>query len=103
MFTGYIFYKPLTAHFKKDGFPYEFKNFEDTMIRRASILSEEYIVNIKKQIDYCKKHPNDSVSSDSVKYALLYNVYQIVWGATKLLLSYLIAIFFYRKNRKMIL
>lgn len=103
VFTGYIFYKPLTAHFKKEGFPYEFKNFEDTMIRRASILSEEYIVNIKKQIDYCKKHPNDSVSSDSVKYALLYNVYQIVWGATKLLLSYLIAIFFYRKNRKMIL
>jgi hypothetical protein len=103
VFTGYIFYKPLTAHIKKEGFPYEFNNFEDTMIRRSSILSEDYVLNIKKQIDFLKKNPNAPVSSEPVKYALLYNGYQIVWGTIKLLLSYLIALIFYRKNRKLIL
>jgi hypothetical protein len=99
VFTGYIFYKPLTAHYKKEGFPYEFNNFEDTMIRRASILSEDYVANIKKQIENSKSNPKNAVSSDSVKYALLYNSYQIIIGAIKLFFSYLVAMFFYRKNR----
>jgi hypothetical protein len=103
VFTGYIFYKPLNAHYKKEGFPYEFYNFEDTMIRRASILSEDYVINIKKQIEKSKINPQEVASSESIKYAILYNSYQIIWGTIKLLLSYLDALFFYRKKPNLIL
>ena len=99
VFTGYIFYKPLRAHLKKEGFPYEFNQFEDTMIRRASILSEDYVAVIKARIAFLKAHPGDSVHTDDpYKYALLYNGYQVGWGLVKLLLSFLIAVFFYRRS-----
>jgi uncharacterized RDD family membrane protein YckC len=103
VFTGYIFYKPLTLHLKKESFPYEFNNFEDTMIRRASILNGDYVASIKEQIDDINKNPNDAVSSETFKYSLLYNSYLILWGSIKLLLSFVIALFFYRRKRKLML
>jgi hypothetical protein len=103
VFTGYIFYKPLTAHFKKEGFPYEFTNFEDTMIRRASILSNDYVDLIKQKISYLKSHPKEEISTETIKYALLYNGFHIFWSSIKLLFSFFIGLFFFLRNRNRIM
>lgn len=49
VFTGFVFYKPIETHIEKDGFSYEFDEFEDTILQRASYESNSQAEGIKNR------------------------------------------------------
>jgi uncharacterized RDD family membrane protein YckC len=101
VFTGFVFYKPLNQQIKKQGFPYEFTNFEDTILKRASYVDQEEVETYKSIIAY-KKQQVDPVDSGMVPYALFSNVVVVIITPLLISISLLLAIFlFTRRIRKM--
>jgi hypothetical protein len=84
VFDGFVFYKPISEHVYKTGFPYMFDNFEDTLVRRAVCISPEYADKWKKQIlDYKSDNLSNSfvqmpelvnLCNGQAEYATLYNL-----------------------------
>jgi hypothetical protein len=94
IFTGFIFYQPLSQHFQKNGFPNEFDNFEDTILQRASYINSSSVEGFKTQIKHYKQNPKDPVASDPLLYAVLYNLVAKISVSIFLLLNLLFAFFF---------
>jgi uncharacterized RDD family membrane protein YckC len=74
VFTGFVFYKPLKEHIEKDGFFYEFENFEDTIIKRAAYVSKPHVETIKMLNRYYQQNRNNPVATEHIRYFLLYNL-----------------------------
>jgi hypothetical protein len=94
IFTGFIFYQPLSLHFQKNGFPNEFDNFEDTILQRASYINSSSVEGFKTQLKHYKQNPKDPVASDPLLYAILYNLVANISVSIILLLNLLVAFFF---------
>jgi hypothetical protein len=84
VFTGFIFYQPLGKHFQKNGFPYEFEAFQDTILKRASYISPALVKSFQSQINHYNQYPNERVVRDPLIYAGVYNLVNI--GVSILLL-----------------
>lgn len=92
VFTGFVFYKPLEEHYQRNGFPYEFDGFEDSILKRASYVSDASVQSYKYQLQFYKQHPSDPVTTDPLVYAYVYNLVT-VRGASVLLLVGLLTAF----------
>jgi len=95
VFTGFIFYKPLENHITKDGFPYMFNNFEDTIIKRAGYVSEAHTEMIRRRIARYQQDPQDPVDIGPAKYAILYNIVNVIVTPILLLICLLIGVIFF--------
>lgn len=102
VFTGYIFYKPLSQHFEKDGFPYEFDGFEDTLLRRAGCVSIQHAEGLRRSIEERKQNPTENFSTRLINYGLLYNMVNVIMVPVMILITYLIGLFFFIKRWKTI-
>ena len=74
MFTGYIFFTPLVQQFCKIGFPYEFSNAENELIRRGELVNSEYAESVKNHIKDYNANPANPYHISLANYALLYNL-----------------------------
>ena len=101
VFTGFIFYNPLRKHFQKDGFPNEFENFEDTILRRSALVSQSHLNTIKSEIAYQKLYPKEPIFSESLKYGYLYNLIRVILIPLILLIIFFVsAIIFLNAYRR---
>ena len=91
VFTGFIFYKPLEQHIQKDGFPYMFYNFRDTLLRRSSCLGESYKEGIR---EYIRNYQGKTQSRD-IPYAIYYNFIMNIGLSLIIALNLLICLGFY--------
>ena len=98
IFTGFIFYKPLTEHIKKNGFPYEFENFEDSILRREAYVNNSQVETFKRIIAFNKQNPKEPVLTEATNYALLYNLIDVAFVPFLLIISYLIGLIFFIKQ-----
>jgi uncharacterized RDD family membrane protein YckC len=98
VFTGFIYYKPFSEQTKKNLFPYEFDHFEDSILRRATVVSKDYINGIKKAIAAYKKNPTDPVVSEPASYAVFYNLIWVILVPFLIILSYVLYIVFFIKK-----
>ncbi|MCL2247110.1 MAG: RDD family protein [Lentimicrobiaceae bacterium] len=71
VFTGFIFYKPLEDHYKKEGFPYMLYHFEDTLIRRAECFSASVVESWKNHINSPYR---DEIITEILFYTVIYNL-----------------------------
>jgi hypothetical protein len=94
VFTGFIFYKPLSDHIVKYGFPFEFEKYEDTLLRRAGYVSSSYLAMCKKRLSDFRNGNESLISTDSAHYAVLYNLINIVIIPTILLFCLLLSFIF---------
>jgi hypothetical protein len=105
VFNSFVFYKPLGEHLYKTGFPYMLYNFEDTLVRRAECVSEEYAEKWKNQIVNYKENNITNgliqlpelvnLCNGKAEYATLYNlVVNIGFSIIVLLASILVLINF---------
>lgn len=97
IFTGFVFYKPLEQHIKKEGFPNEFDNFEDTIIKRAGYVSKPFAQQFKKQIEIRKAYPNNPINTESAGYFILFNLVTVILAPTLLFISSIISVVFFIK------
>jgi hypothetical protein len=74
VFTGFIFYTPLNKQFCRDGFPFEFENAEDELIKRGACVNQQYIGNIKQSIAYRKAHRDEPYNNEPSKLPIIYNL-----------------------------
>lgn len=101
IFTGFVFYKPLEQHIIKDGFPNEFDNFEDTIIRRAGYVGKSFAQKFKNEIEIRKKYPNNNpINTESVRYFILFNLVTVILAPTLLFISLIISVVFFIKNNR---
>ena len=98
VFTGFVFYKPLEHHVKKDGFQYEFENFEDTILKRAAYAGRANVEAIKKEIYLYKQNPKEPVYSELAGYAVLYNLVNAIILPILLFISLLIGLLFFLRR-----
>jgi hypothetical protein len=89
VFTGFIFYKPLEQHVKKEGFPYMLYNFEDSLLRRAKCVSLSQVEVWNNGIKYFKK---TIVSTEPLPYAFFYNLITNVGLPVVILLALILSI-----------
>ena len=99
VFTGFVFYKPLSQHIKKQGFPYEFINFEDTILKRASYVDQAEVETFKNLIAY-KKQTAEPIDSGIVPYALVSNTVSVIIIPLLIFISYLFAFFLFIQRNK---
>lgn len=101
VFTGFVFYKPLEQHIKKEGFPNEFDNFEDSIIKRAGYVSKSFAEQFKKEIEIRKKYPDKPVTTESAGYFIVFNLVAVILTPALLLVCLIIStVLFIRNNRK---
>jgi len=91
VFTGFIFYKPLEQHVQKDGFPFMFFNFKDTLLRRSSCLGEPYKEGIKEYI----RNDQGKTVSRHIPYAIYYNFLMNIGLSLVIALNLFICLGFY--------
>jgi hypothetical protein len=94
MFTGFIFYKTLEEHFSSWGFPYEFDDFEDTILKRASNVDESYVAAFKEEIKSYKQNPRNPVYTNKTDYFSMYNRINTVIFPLFLLIPFLMGLLF---------
>ena len=75
IFTGFIFYEPLEKHFKKEGFPFMFYKFKETLLKRANCVSSSETEMWKRRIE---NNSDVDVISGIIPYALIYNGVSII-------------------------
>ncbi|MCE1199020.1 MAG: hypothetical protein LWW85_08645, partial [Marinilabiliales bacterium] len=92
VFTGFVFYKPLEQHLKKEGFPYMLYNFEDSLMRRANCVSPSYAASWKNMIAYYKQN---ETHSEAFSYAVIYNLLVNIGFSLLVLLVLAIGLIFY--------
>jgi uncharacterized RDD family membrane protein YckC len=100
VFTGFIFFKPLESHIKKSGFPHEFDQFEDTLLRRASCVGPSSVELAKRKIYMHKSNPQNSVDSEILPYGLFYNLVNVVLISVILIFVELMCCVFFYRNFK---
>lgn len=100
IFTGFIFYKPLEEQYKKTGFPHEFDNYEDTLLRRASCLGNSEVEQDKKNIYFHNINPQEDIETESMLYAFFYNILNIIIIPFCLLSSFFMTLFFFVRQTK---
>lgn len=98
VFTGFIFYKPLSQHFEKEGFPYEFDGFEDTILRRAGCVSIQHAEGFRRAIADHKQNPTESISTRLINYGFLYNLVNVIIIPILIMLIYLISLLYFIKR-----
>jgi len=94
VFTGFVFYKPLNQQIQKDGFPYEFTNFEDTILKRAAYVDQSEVETFKYLIAN-KKQNVDPIDSRMIPVAGYLNVLFVIIAPLLLLISFLVALFLF--------
>lgn len=99
IFTGFIFYKPITQHIKKTGFPYELENFQDTLLRRASCIDSKEAGAIKLLINLYNKNPDLIFETTAAPYAVFLNILNILLLPFCVLISYMISLIFLLKKK----
>ncbi|MEI6457283.1 MAG: hypothetical protein WCO93_13410, partial [bacterium] len=72
VFTGFIFYKPITQHIQKVGFPFFLTNFKDSLLRRSSCLGENYKIVVEEELIRTNNKLNQTVSQ-VLPYEVIYN------------------------------
>jgi uncharacterized RDD family membrane protein YckC len=77
VFTGFIFFKPLEEHVNRAGFPYEFEGFEDSVLRRSSVVDKSLVETWKIRIARYKEDKNTLVTTDPEGYAFTTNLLQL--------------------------
>lgn len=78
VFTGYIFYTPLIVQYSKIGFPFEFENMEDRLLKRGACIDQQYVGLLRQQIKYFKLHPKNPYIIEPAKLLLIYNLIHYV-------------------------
>lgn len=94
MFTGFIFYKPLEEHFSSWGFPKEYDNFEDTILKRASYVDEAHVAVFKEEIKSYKENPGNPVYTTKTDYFSVYNKINTIIVPLFLLIPFLTSLLF---------
>jgi len=74
VFTGFIFYTPLSKQFCKSDFPFEFENTEKELLRRGGLVGPEYVEVVKKEIAYQRAHPQNPYTIRGLNLSLGYNL-----------------------------
>ena len=95
IFTGFIFYKPLEEHIKKNGYPYEMDDFEDTLIRRAACISPSEVEKTKKFILNYKRDPNSIFETVPAPYAIVNNGIKLLLLPILIFVGYILSLFFF--------
>ena len=95
VFTGFIFYKPLSQHFEKTGFPFEFDNFEDIILKRAGTVDQSSVDYFRKAIATYKQNPKEPTTSGPSGYAILFNILQVLIIHGLLIIGYIISLIFF--------
>lgn len=95
VFTGFVFYKPLKQHITRNGFPFEFDNFQDTILKRASYVNNSLVENFKRQIELHNQDPENPVTTDPTGYFVLYNLVAIILPAILMLVSLLTGLYYF--------
>jgi len=98
VFTGFIYFKPFSMQTKNNLFPYEFDHFEDSILRRATVVGKGYLNRIKKAIAVYKINPTNPVISEPASYAVFYNLIWVIFVPFIIMLSYLLTIVFFIKK-----
>jgi hypothetical protein len=96
VFTGYIFYKPLEQHIKKNNFPFMLHNFEDSIIQRAKCVSLAHAEHWKKNIETIYK--NDKIYTEAYPYAIVYNLIVNVGFSIIIGLTLVMCLIFYSRK-----
>ncbi len=99
VFTGFIGYQPLNKQVKKAGFPHEFTNFEDSILKRAAYVDKSEVEVFKAAISRAK-HSNNPVLSENFPFALFSNLIVLVIIPSLLLISFLITLFVFLRSRR---
>ena len=98
IFTGFIFYKPLSQQIKKVGFPFELENFQDSLLRRASCVDSKQVEIAKMLISQYDKDPLSVLQTEPAPYAILLNGLNIILFPIIIILSYLLSVIFLFKK-----
>jgi uncharacterized RDD family membrane protein YckC len=98
IFIGFIFYTPLNQQFKKTGYPNEMDHFADTLLRRASCVSNDQLQIAKTLIANYKRDPNYLIETEPAPYAVFLNGLNIILFPLFITLSYLISLIFLLKK-----
>jgi len=102
VFTGFIFYSPISEQFSKNGFPFEFENSEDKLIKRGAVVDQQYVEMINRVIKYQKSHPANPYDTGPTKIPFIYNLIFGVGVPFLLFLYLLFILIFYLAKRKQI-
>jgi uncharacterized RDD family membrane protein YckC len=94
VYTGFIFYKPLEQHIKKEGFPDMLCNFKDTLIRRSACLGESYTEAVKNLI----REDKDKTETEGMPYAFYYNWTVNIGFSFIIALTLIICLVFFKSN-----
>jgi hypothetical protein len=97
VFTGFIFYKPIEEHIKKNGFPYMLYNFEDTLIRRAECVS---VSNAEFWKKYIHSSYRDEIFTETPPYAIYYNLITKIGFSFYIIITWIICGTIYCYGRK---
>lgn len=103
VFTGFVFYTPLNKHIKKDGFPFEFTDFEDTILKRAAVVDKSQVEFFKTRIAITKNNPDNTTITEVCNYAVPYNLLNTILVPVILFIVLLLSLIFYFKQKKIIL
>jgi len=91
VFTGLIFYTPLSKQWCKNGFPYEFDIAEDVMIRRAACVSPEHADMIRRLIEDQKRDPGNIYDIGTTRLPIIYNLIHMI-GVPFLMFIFLLSV-----------
>jgi uncharacterized RDD family membrane protein YckC len=100
VFTGFIFYTPLSKQFCKNGFPYIYENAEDELIKRGGCVDQQYADMMKNSIEYQKSHPGEPSSTGPTKLPLFYNLIHMVAIPLLVFITMIIIVILYFKKRR---
>ena len=78
IFTGFIYYKPFSDQYAKYDFPFEFENFESTILKRASCVDQEYVNTVQYSISTYKNQKNPVYTKSFKTLYLLSNAPQYI-------------------------
>ena len=97
VFTGFIFYGSLENHIKKDGFPFMFYNFKETLLKRASCVSSSNSEYWGKRINNKK---DGEINTGTISYGFIYNAVSIIGFSFFVFLLIILSLIAYFKKGK---
>lgn len=100
VFTGYIFYTPISKQFTSINFPYQFENFEETIIKRAACVDQNHVEKIKNNIEFYKKHEDNPIIKKPQELIFVANSMKIAALSVILIINFILISLLYFRNRK---
>lgn len=100
VFTGFVFYKPLSEHIIKDGYPFYLNGFKETYLKRAGYVGDNNLATAKRIIAAYERTGLDTIDSRKMPYALAYNVITILMVPGLLLVLLLCSTVFFTVRMK---